>query len=58
MKYEKMVTINIGNYQSLKIGVTEAPSFDDCDKVIIEELDKLDMEINEDIKNSLRWGKE
>jgi len=55
MKYEKCVTINLGNYQSLKIGVSEANSFADCDKVLIEHLENLGHPVDKMIKKSLMW---
>lgn len=41
MKFEKAVTIDMGNYESLRIGVTECDSFQQCDTLLDIELDRL-----------------
>jgi hypothetical protein len=49
MKYEKGVTINLGNFQTYKIAVSEAPSFEECSKKIIEELRQMQKKIDNSI---------
>lgn len=41
MKYEKKVTINLGNYESVQIGVSECESFNDCDLRLSIELKRI-----------------
>jgi len=53
MIVSKHLTINIGQYQSLKIGVDEAPSFEEADRVIISELNRLDIPVDAKIKECL-----
>jgi len=55
MKYDKTVTINLGNYESMKIGVSEAPSYDDCDKMIIQELERKGIPVGQKIRQMLGW---
>jgi len=56
MKFEKGVVCNLGTYQSLRLSITDAPSFQACDKLIIEELKRLDIPVNDRIKNVLKWN--
>jgi len=56
MKVEKAIVVNIGNYQSLRLGVSDAPSFEDCDQVIIAELERLRLPINDKVTKALAWG--
>ena len=55
MKYEKAITINLGNYESLRLCVSDAPSFEECDKEIKYELNKLGIEVDEHIEKALSW---
>jgi len=55
---EKSITINIGNYQSLKIGVSEVTTFQEADQAIIAELQRLDLQVGEKIKQSLNMQKD
>jgi len=57
MKVSKQVTINLGNYQSLRVGVEEAPTFSDADSVIIRELHRLKIPVDQRIKQCLLWEK-
>jgi hypothetical protein len=41
MKFEKVVTINLGNYESLKLGVADASSFEECDIAISKEAQRI-----------------
>ena len=58
MRYEKIITINLGGYQSMKLGITDAPSFADCDKHIIGHLKELGIPVDKDIHQALRWCEE
>ena len=55
MQVEKSITVNLGDYQSLKIGVTGAPSYEEADKVIIAELERLEITASNKIRQSLHW---
>ena len=57
MKYEKAITINIGNYESLRLCVSDAPSFEECDEEIKNELNRLGIEVDEHILKALEWAK-
>lgn len=39
-KYSKELVLSIGPYRTMRIAVVEAPSFEDCDNELIEELQK------------------
>ena len=55
MNMEKSITINLGNYQSIKIGCSEAPNYEECDRVIIQELQKMKINVDEKIHKALKW---
>lgn len=55
MQVEKSITINIGDFQSFKIGVTGAPSYEEADKIIIAELERMEITVSEKIRRTLRW---
>ena len=62
MKYMKAVTLHLGNYESLKVGVDDAPSFEECDKAIKEEVLRIlgdenfdESDISRKIKQALNW---
>jgi len=55
MKYEKMITVNVGNFESIKIGVSDAPSFDECNKILIEHLKDLGISVDKNIHKALDW---
>jgi len=57
MKYEKVVTINLGNYESIKLGVSECESFDECNKMITDEIIKNKLPFDKQIRKALSWGK-
>ena len=40
MKYSKEITINIGNYQNVRLMVSDANSFDEIDIELIKEMKK------------------
>ena len=54
MKYEKSVTINLGNYESMRVGVTEANSFEECDIELKKHLSELDISIDKPIGLALK----
>ena len=54
--YSKAVTINLGNYESLRIGVSDAPSFEECDNAIISHLKIEGIEVDETIRRALLWN--
>ncbi len=43
MKFEKVITVNLGNYESLKLGVSDADSFLDCSIALNAELARLEI---------------
>ena len=55
VKVTKQLTINLQQYESLKIGVEDAPSFQDADQVIKSELDRIGIPVSEKIKQCLCW---
>jgi hypothetical protein len=55
MRVEKTLTINIGNYESLKLGILDAPTFEDADKALIAELERLKIPVDSKIKQALSW---
>jgi len=56
MKVSKHLTINIGQYQSLKLGVDEAADFKNADAVLIAELQRIDIPVDKKIKAALLWN--
>jgi hypothetical protein len=55
MKVVKSLTINLGGYESLKIGVEQAPTYEDADRVIISELKRLDIPVSSKIRQCITW---
>lgn len=55
MKVSKTITIRIPEYQSLKLGIEDAPSFEVADAIIIKELNRLQIRVNPKIKQCLLW---
>jgi len=53
MKYEKVVTINLGNYESVKIGVTDASSFSECDKLLLDQVKELGVKLSTQLMKTL-----
>ena len=41
MKYEKSVTLSIAPYKTVRIAITEASSFRECDKELMDEINKF-----------------
>lgn len=56
MKFIKVVTINLGDYNSLKLGVDDAPSHEEADKFIISECKREGIEVNHKIRQALSWA--
>jgi len=44
MRFDKKVMLNIGDSESLIIGVSDADSFEQCDKQLLKELTRLDLD--------------
>lgn len=40
-KYEKAVTLSVAPYKTIRIAITEADSFEDCDKQLMEEINRF-----------------
>lgn len=40
MKYKKDITLAIAPYKTVVLGVSEADSFDNCDKELLKELNR------------------
>jgi len=38
MKYEKSVTLSLAPYKVVKLSITEASSFEECDKELMKEI--------------------
>jgi hypothetical protein len=55
MKVNKQVTINLGQYESLKLGVENAPSFEEADNVIVSELKRIEIPVSKRIFHCLQW---
>jgi len=47
--------LNLGNYQSLKLGVSDAPSFEECDQFLIKELIRLGQNVDDRVHMVLKW---
>jgi len=41
MKYLKEIVLAIAPYKTVKLGISEAASFDECDKELNAELDRM-----------------
>jgi hypothetical protein len=57
MKVSKNLTINLGCYESLKLGVEEASSYQDADNIILEEINRLDIPVSKKIRQCLQLKK-
>ena len=55
MKFHKFLTINIGDYESIRLGVEDAPTFEACDAAIIAELQRIDIPVSKKIHQCLQW---
>lgn len=58
MKVEKHLTINLGGYQSLRIGVVDCVDFVEADSILIKEITNIErlqgMHLPDSIKKTLR----
>jgi len=43
MKFQKSITVNLGNYQTVKLEVVEADSFEQCDFEFKKEIARLNI---------------
>jgi len=58
VKVTKEITLKAGDFKSIKLGVTEAVDFNEADKILKEELDKMPeiRKLNEeDLKKVNLW---
>lgn len=58
LKVNKSITLNLQNYQSLRLGVDDADSFTDADQVLIMEIQRLGLRVDDRIKRVLMWQDE
>jgi len=40
-KFEKAITLSIAPYKTVRIAITEASSFSECDKELMDEINKF-----------------
>lgn len=40
-KYEKAITLSVASYKTVRIAITDADSFEACDKELMEELNRF-----------------
>lgn len=40
-KYNKSITVNLGNYQTMRLEMVEAESFAECDVAFLKEVERL-----------------
>lgn len=60
MKYEKTLTINLGDYNNVKLTVSECDSFDNCNKALVWEIMNNNIGINKVIASCIdfkKWSK-
>ena len=57
MKFTKQLTINIGNYESVRLGVEAADSFTVCDNAILAEIERMGLTVSNKIKECLNVDK-
>jgi len=53
MKVSKSVTVNLGNYESLKVGVEDTATYEEADEIIIAELIRLEIAVSSKIQHVL-----
>jgi len=53
LKVEKHLTLNLGNYQSLKIGAIDADNFPQCNEALIKEIKSMDIDVSSSILKAL-----
>ena len=55
MRCSKLLTINIGGYESIRLGVEDAAAFEACDAAIVAELQRIDIAVSKKIQQCLQW---
>ena len=56
-KFEKAITLSIAPYKTVRIAITDEKSFEECDKLLMEEINRFPelKKLNkEEIEKSLR----
>jgi len=43
VKFGKEITVNLGNYQSMKLSIDEATNFEECDALLAGEIKRLNI---------------
>jgi hypothetical protein len=58
LKFEKSIKIPIPDvrFGMLTVGVSDAPSFEECDKFIVDELEKSGMVLDDRVRRVLGWS--
>lgn len=54
MMITKHVTINLGNYESLKLGVDDVDSYEQADMILLAELKRLEIPVSSKIRQVLK----
>jgi hypothetical protein len=55
MMVSKNLTINLGKYESLKLGVEDAADYAAADAVIIAEIKRIEIPVSKKIQQCLQW---
>jgi len=56
MKFEKTLTMNLGHYESLKLGVSDASDFAAADAKLCEELQQINLpHISNNIRRAINY---
>jgi hypothetical protein len=50
----KLLTINLGSYETIRLGIDDAPTFEACDAAIIAELQRIDISVSKKIRQCLQ----
>ena len=56
LKVGKSLTINIGQYQALRISVEDVATYDEANAVLIDEINRLKIPVNKRIRQCLEWN--
>lgn len=56
-RVSKSVTVNLGNYESLKLGVEDAASYDEADAIILAELQEAQLPVTARVRQCLGMRK-
>ena len=54
MKYEKSITVNMGAFNSMRLGCTEAESFDEIDVELRREILAMGLELPDSLVNVIQ----